>query len=1286
MVRTGQRTQSKCADALNCALLGNYTAIITLCQALVDEEVRYENKPTSWFDPHMVSLLLTKAWLQLFPRPCKVLTPFSKYDYDVSAVVWSGVQFRFARNVLGTGERTIRTAELEQSCFALHREVLLGAVRIEWDDPKRPVRRLIHALEAFANVALLCAEMGGERDGTGAGAGAVAQRGGIAQWFVRARGTLRYSANGADGLCAWLGTIATVATSACRVPLEKCTTVPLHDPRHSTPAGAYDDAAPPGDGAESSARGANDAQAPLPAVSGWICSQDPSSKEWYYWHPETHASRWTLPRGWEKHFDAASGHNYYWHPATQEKSWLLPPMAPKEAPPPGVARLTHTEQMEQLASAARRKKEKKEKKRLASDPIRSSQGMGLLQRLCMRVLGRVVRACSAVAETLSEPQRAALRCATDAVWYVAAPLPGIDAAAVDAIEWKERWKKKQQAGGGHAWRETSPHNWCVGRTRIVASCSSSSEPSLLHETDALFCLNSPAAVTHLNATHLKSLPVEEVRAGKISCVVLKAPISFVGVETTTEAVVVYGKWLVGLDCGRRHRDSPLEIRIQFRCAVVARDSDQLPLPTKLEKAHLTPLAWRSIPLPKATRAALLPRQPAARTKYTAAIIRPTLSMMRALLERNDCAERFASMQRLAVDGRVACMVVCGGLAHHVERSVATVENAALNDCWLLVLATLQPLFNANRSVASFDNGAEAPIVPCWLRLADLPRHMCALQLCVLDDTLWALVAFDDDVSASDSTRSEGGAKAPRLTGWIGEQLISLRLGETEWTASCTVSEYSLTHPTMRGKKDRVTEVQGVCTVYAARAETELRPRGGLPPTPGPGHAVAAFARPGASAARLPGPRPGPLAGLPASQPQRPDAGAAPSAASSSAASLRWSQSAPSPGRGAPPPGRGVRGRSRSGTRGRGRSARSRGSRGRGRIGRGGRAPPAGRGRRAPGRGARPQVTPPSPAALEEESGDESPPPPDDDSAPPPPRALAAVPSALPTLPPTPPPPELSESPPPPDDNNAYPLPMSYAHGPAASVGRRGGATAAPPPAAPAAPSLFGISPPTFDPGSLMPGDMVDVYDVKVKDWYYSSVTDAEPHRVRIHYEGWSDRYDEWIERASTRLAMCFSLSVEAERARSRARSARRSSSSAAAGGSSSSPRSRSRCPANAARRAMKVYRARLDSIRDGRMLLADARGQLHIFRVGKHRQVGSRGLSGMARVLSVDHVVAVPISLQVRRRPARLLLTGALLPHSPLHPVESDLLLSTSPPRVVYFFFYFVSLTSSAVRTSSSTS
>jgi hypothetical protein len=116
-------------------------------------------------------------------------------------------------------------------------------------------------------------------------------------------------------------------------------------------------------------------------------------------------------------------------------------------------------------------------------------------------------------------------------------------------------------------------------------------------------------------------------------------------------------------------------------------------------------------------------------------------------------------------------------------------------------------------------------------------------------------------------------------------------------------------------------------------------------------------------------------------------------------------------------------------------------------------------------GATQQRSSPPGAVSDEEHGGGSPPPPDDDST-----ARA----------PTPPPPPSSDSPPPPEVS-----------GPDSE-----GAAAAP-----AASSAFGVGPPPFDPGSLQVGDMVDVYDVQVKDWYYSSVTDAEPHRVRIHYEG-----------------------------------------------------------------------------------------------------------------------------------------------------------------------------------------
>ena len=56
-----------------------------------------------------------------------------------------------------------------------------------------------------------------------------------------------------------------------------------------------------------------------------------------------------------------------------------------------------------------------------------------------------------------------------------------------------------------------------------------------------------------------------------------------------------------------------------------------------------------------------------------------------------------------------------------------------------------------------------------------------------------------------------------------------------------------------------------------------------------------------------------------------------------------------------------------------------------------------------------------------------------------------------------------------------------------------------------------------DPQSFHEGDRVDVMDVRGR-WYGGIVREVEGEEVRVGYEGWSKKWDQWIEVRSERLA------------------------------------------------------------------------------------------------------------------------------------------------------------------------
>lgn len=53
--------------------------------------------------------------------------------------------------------------------------------------------------------------------------------------------------------------------------------------------------------------------------------------------------------------------------------------------------------------------------------------------------------------------------------------------------------------------------------------------------------------------------------------------------------------------------------------------------------------------------------------------------------------------------------------------------------------------------------------------------------------------------------------------------------------------------------------------------------------------------------------------------------------------------------------------------------------------------------------------------------------------------------------------------------------------------------------------------------SLRPGQRVDVRDT-MGSWLPAVIYEADPDRVFVHYIGWVHRWNEWVHRASPRLA------------------------------------------------------------------------------------------------------------------------------------------------------------------------
>jgi hypothetical protein len=52
---------------------------------------------------------------------------------------------------------------------------------------------------------------------------------------------------------------------------------------------------------------------------------------------------------------------------------------------------------------------------------------------------------------------------------------------------------------------------------------------------------------------------------------------------------------------------------------------------------------------------------------------------------------------------------------------------------------------------------------------------------------------------------------------------------------------------------------------------------------------------------------------------------------------------------------------------------------------------------------------------------------------------------------------------------------------------------------------------------LKPGDQFDCQD-SINKWYPASVVEVKKSQVLVHYDGWDDRWDEWMDEKSDRIA------------------------------------------------------------------------------------------------------------------------------------------------------------------------
>ena len=71
--------------------------------------------------------------------------------------------------------------------------------------------------------------------------------------------------------------------------------------------------------------------------------------------------------------------------------------------------------------------------------------------------------------------------------------------------------------------------------------------------------------------------------------------------------------------------------------------------------------------------------------------------------------------------------------------------------------------------------------------------------------------------------------------------------------------------------------------------------------------------------------------------------------------------------------------------------------------------------------------------------------------------------------------------------------------------------------------------PPFDRSAIKVGDLIDGYCIKTFKWYGAKVTDmktvGDQKMVKVHFQGWKSRYDEWIEQLSERLVAAGTSSL-----------------------------------------------------------------------------------------------------------------------------------------------------------------
>lgn len=117
----------------------------------------------------------------------------------------------------------------------------------------------------------------------------------------------------------------------------------------------------------------------------------------------------------------------------------------------------------------------------------------------------------------------------------------------------------------------------------------------------------------------------------------------------------------------------------------------------------------------------------------------------------------------------------------------------------------------------------------------------------------------------------------------------------------------------------------------------------------------------------------------------------------------------------------------------------------------------------------------------------------------------------------------------PSSSSTFTVDPQYSSSSSFSSGEQGGSNGVGNHGGGSAESTGPVPIPPFDRSAIKIGDLIDGYCIKTFKWYGAKVTDmktvGDQKMVKVHFQGWKSRYDEWIEQLSERLVAAGTSSL-----------------------------------------------------------------------------------------------------------------------------------------------------------------